>query len=140
MAGLISQVSGWLGLSDESDAPAQRPVAVASEARPAARVAQMRPRRGYSDVNEIYTIEPKSYAEAKDVAANFRLGIPVIVNMGEMSEADSKLMFHFMLGLKEGLEGHIKRVTAKVFLLTPAHVAVNDEEEQVAEDDLVVRP
>ncbi len=60
--------------------------------------------------------------------------------MGEMSEADSKLMFHFMLGLKEGLEGHIKRVTAKVFLLTPAHVAVNDEEEQVAEDDLVVRP
>ncbi len=75
MAGLISQVSGWLGLSDEQDAPAARPVAVSSDSRPAARVAQIRPRRGYADVNEIYTIEPKSYAEAKDVAANFRLGI-----------------------------------------------------------------
>lgn len=139
MAGIISQVSGWLGLSDDTEPAAPRAVSTATESRPAPRVVPMRPRRGVSDVSEIYTIEPKSYAEAPEVAANFRVGIPVIVNMGDMSEADSKRMLDFMLGLKEGLEGHMKRVTPKVFLLTPNHVAVNDEEEP-AEDELLVRP
>jgi cell division inhibitor SepF len=77
------------------------------------------------------------------VAAHYRIGIPVIVNMGEMSEVESRRMLDFMLGLKEGLEGHMRRVTPKVFLLTPTHVAVN--EEQAAEsssevDELLVRP
>jgi cell division inhibitor SepF len=77
------------------------------------------------------------------VAAHYRVGIPVIVNMGEMSEVESRRMLDFMLGLKEGLEGHMRRVTPKVFLLTPTHVAVN--EEQAAEsssevDELLVRP
>lgn len=142
MAGLISQVSGWLGLADENEALPPRPAAAGSgEARPMARVAPLRPRRGVSEVNEIYTIEPRSYSEAPEVAANFRLGIPVIVNMGDMSELDSRRMLDFMLGLKEGLEGHLKRVTPKVFLLTPNHVAVNNEDdESESSDDLIVRP
>jgi cell division inhibitor SepF len=77
------------------------------------------------------------------VAAHYRIGIPVSVNMGEMSEVDSRRMLDFMLGLKEGLEGHMRRVTSKVFLLTPTHVAVNQEEpeEQLNEvDELLVRP
>lgn len=142
MAGLISQVSGWLGLADEGEALPPRPAASnAGEARPVARVAPMRPRRGVTEVNEIYTIEPRTYAEAPEVAANYRLGIPVIVNMGDMSELDSRRMLDFMLGLKEGLEGHLKRVTPKVFLLTPNHVAVNNEDDETEPtDDLIVRP
>ncbi len=142
MAGLISQVSGWLGLADEGEALPPRPVATsAGDSRPVARVAPMRPRRGTTEVNEIYTIEPRTYAEAPEVAANYRLGIPVIVNMGDMSELDSRRMLDFMLGLKEGLEGHLKRVTPKVFLLTPNHVAVNNEDDETEpSDDLIVRP
>ena len=142
MAGLISQVSGWLGLADEGEALPPRPVATsAGDSRPVARVAPMRPRRGTTEVNEIYTIEPRPYAEAPEVAANYRLGIPVIVNMGDMSELDSRRMLDFMLGLKEGLEGHLKRVTPKVFLLTPNHVAVNNEDDETEpSDDLIVRP
>ena len=141
MAGIFSQVSGWLGLDNEAETFPPRPVSNTSEARPA-RVTPIRPRRGASDVNEIYTIEPKTYEEAPEVAANYRLGIPVIVNMGGMSEVDSKRMLDFMLGLKEGLEGHMKRVTPKVFLLTPNHVAVNNDEDDAPEgqDDLLVRP
>jgi cell division inhibitor SepF len=63
--------------------------------------------------------------------------------MGEMSEVDSRRMLDFMLGLKEGLEGHMRRVTPKVFLLTPTHVAVNDEQaaqDNSEVDDLLVRP
>jgi cell division inhibitor SepF len=61
--------------------------------------------------------------------------------MGEMSELDSRRMLDFMLGLKEGLEGHLKRVTPKVFLLSPSHVAVNNEDDEAEQtDDLLVRP
>jgi len=66
MAGLISQVSGWLGFGDEADAAPQRPTAVAQD-RGASRVTALRPRRG-GEPNEIFTIEPKSYKDAGEVA------------------------------------------------------------------------
>jgi cell division inhibitor SepF len=77
-------------------------------------------------MSEIITLDPQSYADAKEVAANYRQGVPVIVNIGAMSEADAKRMLDFMLGLKEALEGGLRRVTPKVFLLSPSHVAVTD--------------
>jgi cell division inhibitor SepF len=42
-------------------------------------------------------------------------------------------MLDFMIGLKEGLEGHLRRVTPKVFLLSPQNVAVTDADAD--EDD-----
>lgn len=142
MAGLLQRSMEFLGFAEESNELPTRQESAAPAARPA-RVMAPRPRRGSNDVAEIFTIEPKSYEEAPMVAAHYRVGIPVIVNMGDMSEVDSRRMLDFMLGLKEGLEGHMRRVTPKVFLLTPTHVAVNDEApaEQATEvDDLLVRP
>lgn len=141
MAGIFQRSMEFLGFAEESNELPTRQETVATQVRPA-RVMVPRPRRGSSDVAEIFTIEPKSYEEAPMVAAHYRVGIPVIVNMGEMSEVDSRRMLDFMLGLKEGLEGHMRRVTPKVFLLTPTHVAVNQEETQTQanEDDLLVRP
>lgn len=92
---------------------------------PKPRASAPRPRRS-SDMSEIVTLDPQSYADAKEVAANYRSGVPVIVNIGNMSEADAKRMLDFMIGLKEGLEGHLRRVTPKVFLLSPTNVAVTD--------------
>jgi cell division inhibitor SepF len=142
MAGLIQRSMEFLGFAEESNDLPTRQEPVATSARPA-RVMSPRPRRGSNDVAEIFTIEPKSYEEAPMVAAHYRVGIPVIVNMGEMSEIDSRHMLDFMLGLKEGLEGHMRRVTPKVFLLTPTHVAVNQEQsaqDSSEVDDLLVRP
>lgn len=141
MAGLLQRSMEFLGFAEETNELPTRSEPVASAARPTRSVAP-RARRGSNDVAEIFTIEPKSYEEAPEVAAHYRVGIPVIVNMGDMSEVDARRMLDFMLGLKEGLEGHMRRVTPKVFLLTPTHVAVNEEQEQqqVVEDDLLVRP
>jgi cell division inhibitor SepF len=38
-------------------------------------------------------------------------------------------MLDFMLGLKEGLEGHLRRVTPKVYLLSPTNVLVSEPDE-----------
>jgi cell division inhibitor SepF len=89
-------------------------------------------------MSEIVTLDPQSYADAKEVAAHYRTGVPVIVNIGAMSEADAKRMLDFMIGLKEGLEGQLRRVTSKVFLLSPHNVAVNDaDSEQGEAEDLM---
>lgn len=123
------------------------PSAPAGTQRSGATVRQLTPRstrsRGYNDVTEIATLAPRSYEDAISIAERFRENIPVIVNMGEMSEADCRRLLDFMAGLKEGLEGHISRVTQKVFLLSPTGVNIDAEEEAApaaAGDDLVIRP
>lgn len=142
MAGIFSQVSGWLGFDEPAESLPARSNS-ATEQRAVRTVTPIRARRGAAAASEIFTIEPKSYEESRDIAMHFREGVSVIVNIGHLSESDSRNLLHFMLGLKEGLEGNIKRVTPKVYLLTPNHVAVNDEEEPEREgfgDDLLVRP
>jgi len=104
---------------------------------PKPRAAVPRPRRA-SDMSEIVTLDPQTYADAKEVASNFRSGVPVIVNIGSMSESDAKRMLDFMIGLKEGLEGHLRRVTPKVFLLSPTNVSVTDSDsDQDEPEDLM---
>ncbi len=132
--GLFSKVTGYLGIGDDE----QPTTTTATSAPRAARPAVTR-RRSSSDISEIQTFDPVSYAEARSIAEVYRVGVPVIVNMAQMSEADARKLVDFMCGLKEGLEGHIKRVTAKVYLLTPNSVEVNDEDESELDgsDDLV---
>jgi cell division inhibitor SepF len=62
--------------------------------------------------------------------------------MGALSEVDANKMLNYMLGLKEGLYGHLRRVTSKVWLLSPQHVGVNDEEvsNPSETDDLLIQP
>jgi cell division inhibitor SepF len=78
-----------------------------------------------SELNRITTIHPRTYNEAKDIGENFREGTPVIMNLTEMDDADAKRLVDFAAGLAFGLHGSIERVTAKVFLLSPAHVEVD---------------
>jgi cell division inhibitor SepF len=141
MAGIFSQVSGWLGFDEAAEQLPQR--SAASSERAVRTVTPLRPRRSAAASSEIFTIEPASYNEAKEIAMHFRDGVSVIVNITNLSEIDSQHLLHFMAGLVAGLEGHIKRVTPKVYLLTPSHVAVNDEESEDQagySDELLVRP
>ena len=119
--GALNSILGFFGFG--SGEPTK------SEGAPKTIKSAPRPRRS-SEMSEIVTLDPQTYADAKEVAAHYRTGVPVIVNIGAMSEADSKRMLDFMIGLKEGLEGQLRRVTSKVFLLSPHNVAVNDEESE----------
>jgi cell division inhibitor SepF len=81
-----------------------------------------------SGVSRITTIHPRTYNEAKVIGENFRDGIPVIMNLSDMGDADAKRLVDFAAGLVFGLHGSIERVTAKVFLLSPSTVEVGVEE------------
>jgi len=75
-------------------------------------------------LNRISTIHPRTYNEAKNIGESFRDGIPVIMNLTDLDDADAKRLVDFAAGLVFGLHGSIERVTSKVFLLSPAHVEV----------------
>ena len=94
-------------------------------------------RGGYSEVGEIVTLDPATYEDSKIIAEHFCQDIPLIINMANLSEKDSLRTLDFILGLKEGRHGSLKRVTPKVFLLTPQNVQINQGEEEEDPADLV---
>lgn len=92
----------------------RRPVAVATAQR--------------MDSARIVTLHPRTYNEARTLGEHFRDGTPVIMNLSEMDDVDAKRLVDFAAGLIFGLRGDIERVTAKVFLLSPADVTVTAED------------
>ncbi|MBX3068341.1 MAG: cell division protein SepF [Cryobacterium sp.] len=146
MANPLRKTMVYLGLADEeldyeesevattnhsqyqSSAPTQTPRAQVTPLRRAPRA----PQSGQG-MNEILTVNPRQFKDVKAIAETYRDGIPVIMNISEMSDLEARRLIDFASGLAEGLYGRIERVSNKVFLLSPAHVAVNGSEQ--ASDD-----
>lgn len=104
-----------------------------AERRPS--VAPMADRRPVADLSRIETIHPRSYNDARRIGEDYRDGVPVIMNLGELDDADAKRIIDFAAGLVFGMRGSIERVTPKVFLLSPSNVDVGDQARaQLAED------
>ena len=145
MANPLRKTMVYLGLADE-DYEYEQPVAPVAPAAPHQPAAQQNrapvtPLRrsnsraaAPSDMNEILTVHPRAYKDAQVIAENFREGIPVIINLSQMSEPDARRLIDFASGLSLGLYGKIERVTSKVFLLSPAHVAVSGDHAEVESD------
>ena len=82
------------------------------------------------DINRIVTVQPRTYNEARTIGEHFRDGVPVIMNLSDMEDADATRLVDFAAGLIFGLRGAIERVTSKVFLLSPHNVSVTAEDKQ----------
>ena len=89
-----------------------------------AHIARVVPAPAVAELHRITTIHPRTYNEAKTIGESFRSGTPVIMNLGDMGDADAKRLVDFAAGLVFGLHGTIEKVTSKVFLLSPSHVEV----------------
>ncbi|WP_350346855.1 cell division protein SepF [Agromyces sp. G08B096] len=142
MSNPLKKTMVYLGLADEEleSEPAPAPAAAAPapivHAAPApkggAAVTPLRkpapqPITPQAEMNEILTVHPRQYRDAQVIAESFREGVPVIINLSQMSDADARRLIDFASGLSQGLYGKIERVTSKVFLLSPAHVVVSGE-------------
>lgn len=90
-------------------------------------------REDSSSLRQITTVHPRSYNDAKIIGESFRDGIPVIMNVTDMGEADAKRLVDFSAGLVFGLHGSIERVTNKVFLLSPSYIEVLGEDQKSSE-------
>jgi len=99
-------------------------LALAPQPQPRERVAPAEEDQRY----QITTLHPTTYREARTIGEHFRDGVPVIINLTEMEEADARRLVDFAAGLAFGLRGTIERVTNRVFLLSPANVQVTAED------------
>jgi cell division inhibitor SepF len=89
-----------------------------------------RPAPAPSALSRIETVTPRAYNDARTVGEHFREGVPVIMNLSEITESEAKRLVDFAAGLVFSAHGSINRVTAKVFLLSPAGIEVTDEDRQ----------
>jgi cell division inhibitor SepF len=106
------------------------PVANISERRRPQAAAPAPQQSMVAELSRITTLHPRTYNEARTIGENFREGVPVIMNLGEMDDADAKRLVDFAAGLVFGVRGTIERVTNKVFLLSPPNVSVAAEDKQ----------
>jgi cell division inhibitor SepF len=139
MSNPLKKTMVYLGLADEEETYEEEQVAARATRKseqqlekPAAPVTPLhRPavvrQPTVGSVSEILTVHPKQYRDAQVIAENFRDGIPVIINLSQMSDADARRLIDFASGLSLGLYGRIERVTSKVFLLSPENVAVSGD-------------
>ncbi|SFQ32184.1 cell division inhibitor SepF [Amycolatopsis arida] len=129
------------GRGSLADTGVQGALAVERQPEPVARLRpvpeQPRPR---DPLARITTLHPTSYAEARAIGEAYRDGIPVIMNLTEMENADAKRLVDFAAGLAFALRGSMDKVTNKVFLLSPPDVEVTAEDRRrIAEGGLFLR-
>jgi len=114
-----------------ADPPVRGALAVDPAGRAAAPVpAEAAPVNDGHPMSRITTLHPRNYNEARTIGEHYRDGIPVIMNLTAMEDADAKRLVDFAAGLVFATRGTIERVTAKVFLLSPPNVSVAAEEKQ----------
>jgi cell division inhibitor SepF len=149
MAGAMRKVGVYLGLLEDTDRyeddyydddpesrddGPSRPVQAVrapSDASVSSLDERRRPRPvAHTELARITTLHPRTYNEARTIGEHFREGIPVIMNLSEMDDADAKRLVDFSAGLVFATRGTIERVTSKVFLLSPPNVSVAAEDKQ----------
>lgn len=92
--------------------------------------ASTEPQQRTADMSRIITVHPRTYNEARTIGEHFRDGVPVIMNLSEMEDADAKRLVDFAAGLIFGLRGSIERITSRVFLISPQNVNVTAEDKE----------
>lgn len=145
MSGAMRKIGEYLGLLEDTgrydeydDYADESPTRAAREEARTASVASIAERRRptpvptgvVAELSRITTLHPRTYNEARTIGENFRDGVPVIMNLSEMDDADAKRLVDFAAGLVFATRGAIERVTQKVFLLSPPNVTIAAEDKQ----------
>lgn len=140
MAGAFKNAMSFLGMADPGDEDEMEDIheeeprsfdtdqTVITPSRPVAQAPTPTPRAASQfrgALSQITTIHPKTYDDAQAVGAAVRDGIPVVLNLTDVSEAVAFRIVDFSAGVVFGLRGSIERVTPRVFLLSPAQVSIN---------------
>lgn len=149
MSNALRRMAGYLGLVDEPEFDAPQ-VPTPQVSRPTGGVpittrkpgsvttigtqpgVEVAPQLDLPVLDQIVTLHPRFYNEARTIGEHFREGKPVIINLTEMDESELKRLVDFASGLAFGLHGTIERVTKKVFLISPSNVNVSNEDKSAA--------
>ena len=79
---------------------------------------------------KVTIIEPFEFEEVQVIGDDLKYGIPVILNLQNTNSDLSKRIIDFCSGLTYALEGGIKRVADRVFLVAPKNILVSTNEKE----------
>ncbi len=82
--------------------------------------AAVAPRGGPAMSADPYTVRPRRFDAAQEIADKFKEGLPVIVNLEATEREVSRRLIDFASGLCYGLNGSMEKVATGVYLLKPA--------------------
>jgi cell division inhibitor SepF len=79
------------------------------------------PPRGGSQAmsSDPYTVRPRRFDSAQEIADKFKEGLPVIMNLEGSDREVSRRLIDFASGLCYGLNGSMEKVATGVYLLKP---------------------
>ena len=66
-----------------------------------------------------YTVRPRRFDSAQEIADKFKEGLPVIMNLEGSDREVSRRLIDFASGLCYGLNGSMEKVATGVYLLKP---------------------
>jgi cell division inhibitor SepF len=75
--------------------------------------------------------EPHEFEEVQLIGDDLKAGVPVIINLQNTNSDLAKRIIDFCSGLTYALEGSIKKVADRVFLLTPKNTIVTSNEKEM---------
>ena len=73
---------------------------------------------------QIAIVRPRTFRDAVTIGEYYRQGIPVIINLEDMGNAEAWRIIDFVSGLVLGLGGDMERPSRRVFLIVPAGAAI----------------
>ncbi|MBN2073366.1 MAG: cell division protein SepF [Actinobacteria bacterium] len=95
---------------------------------------------GDKSISSVFIAAPEEFEEIQVIADRFKANVPVIINLQNTNQDLSKRVIDFCSGLTYALEGNIKKVADKVFLITPYNVEVSSKENQLLKENGLFDP
>ena len=108
-------------------APARRTAVAEADPRGARRTASVTAMPSLQSPR-FHLVSPTAFNDAQEIGDKFREGFSVIMNLQAAEPELSRRLVDFASGLAYGLGGSMQPAAERVFLITPAGVAVSAEE------------
>lgn len=145
MSGFFKKTLSFFGLADEEEIEMETE---AGNILPEPAAPKRTSRKKVSLINsvresrkaKVFIAEPKEFDEIQGIADNFKNDIPIIVNLQRVDQDISKRIIDFCSGLTYALEGDIKKVADRVFLITPSNIEVNTKENEFLSEEGFFKP
>lgn len=85
---------------------------------------------------KIHIMQPKEFAEAKDIAGYLKSRCTVFLNLEQTDEDVKKRILDFLAGVAYALDGTMKRAAKSTFVFAPTNVDFLDDDIDNLVDDL----
>lgn len=84
---------------------------------------------------EVAVLRAKRFEEVEVAAGILKAHRPAVVSLDGCDRELARRMIDFLAGVTYALDGHMRRIGDDVFLFTPRHIAIGEEDEEAAGDE-----